>query len=356
MNSIKINNRSIGNDHQAYIIAEMSANHSQDYDRAVKILEAAKKAGADAIKLQTYTPDTLTIDCDNEYFKISDTIWRGKTLYDLYGEAYTPWEWHRDLKDVADGLGLDFFSTAFDSTAVEFLDKIGVPAFKIASFENIDMLLLKEVACTGKPIIISTGMASFEEISDAVNTVRENGNNQIALLKCTSAYPAIPAEANLKTIPHMAEAFNTPVGLSDHTTGVIMPAVAVTLGACIIEKHFTISRKDPGPDSTFSLEPEEFKNMVEGVRQAEEALGTISYEQTEKEKESSVFRRSLFVVKDIKRGESLTEENVRAIRPGYGLLPKYLDKVLGCRAACDIKRGTPIKWDQLMGSDNDSNN
>ena len=346
---VEINGRYIGPGYLTYIVAEMSANHNQDFDQAVKIVEAAREAGADAIKLQTYTPDTLTIDCDNEYFQIRGTLWDGRTLYDLYGEAYMPWEWQPKLKVIAEEIGIDLFSTAYDSSAVDFLEEVGVPVHKIASFENVDILLIEKMARTGKPLIISTGMVTLGEIEEAVQAARNAGATQIALLKCTSAYPAPPGEMNLRTIPHLSEAFNVPVGLSDHTLGIAVPVAAVAMGACIIEKHFTLSRDIPGPDSAFSLEPHEFKTMVESVRVAEKALGQVSYRVTEHEAASRVFRRSLFVVKDVKAGEVFTEENVRCIRPGHGLPPRHLKDVLGQRAAHDVERGTPLSWPHIAG-------
>lgn len=346
---IQIGNRRIGPGEPMYIVAEMSANHNQNFEQAVKILEAAKDAGADAVKLQTYTPDTMTIDCDNEYFRIGKgTIWEGRILYDLYGEAYTPWEWQPKLKEIASDLGLDLFSTPFDPTAVDFLEEMEVPAYKVASFEIVDLPLLRRIAQTGKPIIMSTGMATLAEIDEAVRTIREAGGSQLALLKCTSAYPAPPEEMNLRTIPHMAEAFHVPVGLSDHTLGIAVPVAAVVLGACIVEKHLTISRQISGPDSAFSLEPHEFKAMVEAIRTVEKALGKVQYEVGEREAASRVFRRSLFVVQDVKAGEIFTNENVRSIRPGYGLHPRELPKVLGRRAARDIRRGTPLSWELIQ--------
>jgi len=342
---IQIGNRQIGPGCPVYAVAEMSANHNQDFDQAVKILHAAKEAGADAVKLQTYTPDTMTIRSDKEYFRIGKgTLWEGKTLYQLYKEAYTPWEWQPKLKEIADEIGIDLFSTAFDPTAVDFLEEMGVPVHKVASFEIVDIPLIEKMASTGKPLIISTGMATLSEIEEAVQAARKAGTTEIALLKCTSAYPAPPEEMNLRTIPHLAEAFGVPVGLSDHTLGIAVPVAAVALGACIVEKHFTLSRDIPGPDSAFSLEPQEFKAMVEAIRVAEKALGKVSYEVGEREAASRVFRRSLFVVKDMKAGEVFTHENVRSIRPGYGLPPKFLKEVLGRRAACDIKAGTPLEW------------
>ena len=342
---ITINDRRIGSGEPVYVIAEMSANHNQDFDQAVKIIEAAKEAGADAVKLQTYTPDTMTISCGNEHFQIGkDTLWEGCHLYDLYGEAYTPWEWQPKLKEIAADLGLDLFSTAFDPSAVDFLEEMGVPVHKVASFEIVDIALIEHMAGTGKPIIMSTGMATLAEIDDAIQAARKAGATQIALLKCTSAYPAPPEEMNLRTVPHLAEAFHVPVGLSDHSLGIAVPVAAVALGACIVEKHFTLSRDDPGPDSAFSLEPHEFKEMVDAIRVAEEALGEVSYDEGEKEANSRVFRRSLFVIKDMKAGEVFTDENVRSIRPGYGLPPKFLKEVLRRCATRDIKRGTPLEW------------
>lgn len=344
---IQLGSRRIGSEESVYIIAEMSANHSQDFDRAVKILKTAKEAGADAVKLQTYTPYTLTIKSDSDYFRIGEGLWKGKTLYELYSEAYMPWEWQPKLKKIADEIGIDLFSTAFDPTAVEFLEDMGVPVHKVASFENVDIPLIEYMARTGKPIIISTGMATLGEIEEALKAARNAGAEQIALLKCTSAYPALPEEMNLRTISHMSDAFDVPVGLSDHTLGIAVPVAAVALGACIVEKHFTISRDIPGPDSAFSLEPTEFKAMVDAIRVAEKALGKVSYELGDRESKSRVFRRSLFVVKDIKAGEIFTEDNVRSIRPGYGLPPRLLKEVIGRKASQDIKRGTPLTWENI---------
>lgn len=342
---IIINNRRIGEGNPVYIVAEISANHGHDYERAVQLLEVAKEAGADAVKLQTYTPDTMTIDSDRPYFRIGGgTLWDGRTLHDLYGDAYTPWEWQPRLKEVAGRLGLDLFSTPFDSTAVDFLEEMGVPAHKVASFELVDLPLIEKIAGTGKPIIMSTGMATLGEIEEAVRAARGAGNTQLALLKCTSAYPALPQSMNLRSIPHLAEAFGVPAGLSDHTLGTAVPVAAVTLGACIIEKHFTLSRNAPGPDTAFSLEPEEFRAMVEAIRVAETALGEVRYGGDPEEEKSRAFRRSLFVVRDVKAGEVFTEENVRSIRPGHGLPPKHLKEVLGQKAAEDLARGTPLSW------------
>lgn len=344
----RISEREIGAEHPAYVIAEMSANHDQDFERAVTLLQVAKESGADAVKLQTYTPDSITIQCDNNYFQIkSGTLWDGRTLYDLYGDAYMPWEWQPKLQAVAQELGLHLFSTPFDETAVDFLETMNVPAYKIASFEVVDIPLIRRIARTGKPIIMSTGMATLAEIDEAVQTIRQEGNTQLALLKCTSAYPAPPEEMNLRTIPHLAAAYGVPVGLSDHTLGIAAPVTAVALGAAIIEKHFTLSRDVPGPDSAFSLEPQEFKAMVEAIRAAEKALGQVQYDVTAREQASRVFRRSLFVVKDVKAGEPFTTENVRSIRPGHGLHTRYLAEIIGRRAAYDVAPGTPVQWDMV---------
>ncbi|UZP66800.1 pseudaminic acid synthase [Desulfovibrio mangrovi] len=326
------------------IIAEVSANHKGSVERAEAIIRAAAEAGADAVKLQTYTADTMTIPCDNEYFRIKGTLWDGRTLHDLYQEAHTPWEWTPRLMACAKDLGMDCFSTPFDATAVDFLEKYGVSRHKIASFEAVDIPLLKKVAGTGKPVILSTGMASLAEIDEAVRTLRENGTTDLTLLKCTSAYPAPANEANLLTIPHMAEAFGCPVGLSDHTLGSAVAVAAVALGATVIEKHFTLARADGGPDAAFSMEPYELKQLVHDVRTVEQAIGRVSYELTEKQQESTVFRRSLFVVKDMKAGEVFTPDNVRSIRPGYGMPPRYLDQILGKAATSAIKAGTPMSW------------
>lgn len=346
---IELSGHKIGDGYPCYIIAEISANHNQDFDQAVQLIRAAKEAGADAIKLQTYTPDTITIDCRNEYFSIhKGTLWEGKNLYQLYSEAYMPWEWQPKLKTIATDLGLDLFSTPFDFTAVDFLQEMGVSVYKIASFELVDLPLIRRVAQTSKPIIMSTGMATLAEIDEAVSTAREAGATQIALLRCNSAYPAPVEEMHLRTIPHLAAAFDLPVGLSDHTLDVAVPVAAVTLGACIIEKHLTLSRQVPGPDSAFSLEPGEFKAMVSAVRAAEKALGKVNYAITEKELASRVFRRSLFVVQDMAPGDIFTAENVRSIRPGHGLHPRYLHEVIGRCATRTIVRGTPLSW-ELIG-------
>jgi N-acetylneuraminate synthase len=342
---IKIGQRTIGAGHPIYVIAELSANHHQDFDQAVKIIRAAKDARADAVKLQTYTPDTMTIACNRAEFRIEGTIWNGRNLYELYGEAFTPWEWQPRLKQLANDLGLDLFSSPFDASAVDFLGEMNVPAHKLASFELVDIPLIQKMARTGKPLIISTGMATIEEIEEAVQTARQSGATQIALLKCTSAYPSAPEEMNLRTIPELSRRFAAPVGLSDHTMGTTVPVAAAALGACIIEKHITLSRSEPGPDSAFSLEPREFKAMVDAVRITERALGEIHFGVSAKEASSRVFRRSLFVVQDVNQGEFFTEQNVRSIRPGHGLHTRHLVEVLGRTAARDIERGTPLSWD-----------
>lgn len=342
-----IGNRRIGEDNPVFIVAELSGNHLQKFDLAVETITAAKYAGADAIKLQTYTPDTLTINAENEYFIIRhNELWSGKTLYRLYSEAYTPWEWQPELKKIADKIGIILFSTPFDKTSVDFLEEnVKVPAYKISSFEIVDIPLIEYVAKKGRPIIMSTGMASIEEINEAVEAARKAGANEIALLKCTSAYPALPEDMNLRTIPHLAETFQVVVGLSDHTLDTGIPIAAVALGASIIEKHFTLSRRSGGPDASFSLEPDEFKEMVEAIRVVEKALGEVYYGSTNQEERNKVFRKSIFIVKDIKEGEVLTEEHVRSIRPGYGLHPKYLKDIIGRKAKRDIKKGTPLQWE-----------
>ncbi len=343
---ITIGQRTVGPGHPVYVIAEVSANHHQKFGEAVKIIHAAKAAGCDAVKLQTYTADTITIACDREPFRVGGgTLWDGRNLHALYAEAYTPWEWQPRLKQVANDLGLDLFSTPFDDTAVEFLEEMKVPAHKIASFELVDIPLIQRVARTGKPVIMSTGMATLDEIDEAVRVARAAGASQIALLKCSSAYPAAPEEMNLRAIPELAKRFDVPAGLSDHTMGIAVPVAAVALGACIIEKHITLSRSEPGPDSAFSLEPHEFKAMIDAVRIAEKALGEVHFGFSGNEVSSRVFRRSLFVVQDVKRGAPFTADNVRSIRPGHGLHTRHLSEVLGRQAACDIERGTPLSWE-----------
>jgi N-acetylneuraminate synthase len=345
----KIGERLIGPGSSVYVVAELSANHNQDFDQAVRIIQAAKEAGADAVKIQTYTADTITIQCDREEFRIGGgTPWDGRTLFQLYNEAFTPWEWQPKLKRIAGDLGMDFFSSPFDDTAVDFLENMDVPAYKLASFELVDIGLIRKMARTGKPLILSTGMATVEEIEEAVQAARLAGANQIALLKCTSAYPAAADEMNLRTIPELAQRFGVPAGLSDHTMGSTAAVAAVTLGACIIEKHITLSRSLKGPDSQFSLEPQEFKAMVDAIRTTEHALGEVQFGTSPRESGSRVFRRSLFVVQDLRRGEEFTVQNVRSIRPAHGLHTRHLFDVLGKRAARDIVRGTPLEWDLVQ--------
>lgn len=332
---------------QTYIIAEMSANHAGSLTRAKEIIHAAKESGADCIKIQTYTPDTMTIDCSNEYFQVTNGTWKGENLYHLYEKAYTPWEWQGELKEEAAKTGIDFLSTPFDKTAVDFLENLEVEFYKIASFELIDIPLIEHIASKGKPIIMSTGMASLGEIEDAVNAVRSKKNSQLVLLRCASAYPAVTDEMNLQTMVNMGETFQVPVGLSDHSMGSVGAVTAVALGASVIEKHFCLGREIENPDSSFSMNPEEFKQMVSDVRQAEKAIGKVSYGLSKQEENSLVFRRSVFSVEDIKKGEKITDKNVRVIRPGYGLSPKFYPDILGQRALCDIKRGTPLQLDMI---------
>jgi pseudaminic acid synthase len=346
MDAIQIGGKKIGPGRAVYIVAELSANHNGSIEQAQKIVQAAKDAGADAVKLQTYTPDTITIASDSEPFRIGGgTLWDGKTLHELYGEAYMPWEWQPKLKRIAEDLGMQCFSSAFDESAVDFLETMNVPVHKVASCELVDLPLIQKMAATGKPLIMSTGMATIEEIEEAVTTARNAGAKQIALLKCTSAYPAPAEEMNLRTIPELGRRFDVPVGLSDHSMDVAVPVAAVSLGACLIEKHLTLSRAAGGPDSGFSLEPSEFKAMVEAVRTAEKALGVVHFGVSEREASSRAYRRSLFVVRDLKQGEKFTSDNVRSIRPGHGLHTRHLAEVLGKTAASDIVQGTPVSWD-----------
>lgn len=345
---MKIGNIEIGSSNKVFIIAELSANHNQDFEIAVNTIKAAKESGADALKLQTYMADTITINCKNEHFQIkSGTLWDGKFLYDLYKEAYTPWEWQPKLKKIAEEEGLICFSSPFDKTAVDFLEKMDVPAYKVASFEITDIPLIEYIASKGKPVIISTGIATLADIEEAVNTCRRAGNNDIALLKCTSSYPAPIDEANLLTIPHLRDTFKVIPGLSDHTMGSDVAIAAVALGAKIIEKHFILDRKLGGPDAAFSMEPKEFKQMVTSIRNVEKALGTVNYQLSPKVEKSRVFARSLFIVKDVNKGEVITEENVRSIRPGNGLHPKYFNLILGKKFRNDFKMGTPLGWEMF---------
>ena len=349
---IRIAERLVGPGQPTYVVAELSANHRGRLDDALAIVEAAAEAGADAVKLQTYTPDSLTIRSARDEFRVgSGSLWAGRTLYDLYAEAQTPWEWHAPLAARARELGLDFFSTPFDAQAVAALDALGVRVFKIASFELIDTALLQEVARRGKPVILSTGLATHAELIEAVGTLRSAGCRELALLKCTSAYPAPPDEMNLRAIPAWQAEFELPVGLSDHTLSSVSAVAAVALGASIVEKHLTLSRAAGGPDAAFSLEPAEFADLVRSVRTAEQSLGSAEFELGPAEAANRAFRRSLFVVADMRAGEPFTTANVRSIRPGQGLAPKHLPAVLGARAACDIARGTPLAWSFLRQPD-----
>jgi len=344
--TVELAGRPVGPGHPVYVIAELSANHNGSLDQACDVVRAAAEAGADAVKLQTYTPDTLTIDSDAEPFRVGEgTLWAGRTLHDLYAEAMTPWEWHEDLQALAGELGLQLFSTPFDRTAVDFLDAMDPPAFKIASFELVDLELVAETARRGRPLIMSTGMATDDEIDDAVRVARQSGAPGVVLLRCNSAYPARPDEMDLRTIPDMAARWGVPVGLSDHTRGTTAAITSVALGACAIEKHLTLDRGAGGPDAAFSLEPPELAQLVVAVREAEAALGDVRYGPSPAEQASLAFRRSLFVVADVAEGEELTAANVRSIRPGQGLAPKHLSDVVGRKAARAVARGTPLTWD-----------
>jgi pseudaminic acid synthase len=331
---------------KTFIIAELSANHNQKYELAVQTIQAAKEAGADAIKLQTYTADTITINCKNKYFQINQgTLWDGKVLYDLYKEAYTPWEWQPKLKEYAESIGLICFSSPFDNSAVDFLEKMNVPAYKVASFEITDTPLIEYMASKGKPMIIATGIAYEEDIHAAIDACKKAGNSQIILLKCTSTYPTPYEDMNLLTIPDMQKRFKTIVGLSDHSIGYAAAIAAVSLGARVVEKHFILNRNEGGPDAAFSMNPAEFQAMVEAIRQVEKALGKQTYELTEKSKKSREHSRSLFAVENIKKGELLSKDNVRSIRPGYGMHPKFINKLIGKKAKNNIEKGTPLSWD-----------
>jgi len=345
---ICLNDRSaIGKSRPAYIIAEMSANHGGDFHRAVEIIHAAKEAGADCIKIQTYTADTLTINSDKPWFTIKKSAWAGQNLYDLYKNAFMPWNWQAKLKEEAEKIGLDFFSTAYDKSAVDFLEDIGVSFYKIASFGLVDIPLLEYVSKTQKPILMSTGMATLSEISDAVNTIYRSGNEQLCLLKCSSSYPAVAEDMNLKTMKHLEMMYNIPVGFSDHSLNSISAITAVALGAKVIEKHMCLSRDITTADSGFSLEPTEFKQMVNDIRTAESAIGKVSYELSEREKISRQFRKSIFIVKDIKAGETISEEHIRVIRPANGLKSKYFNRIIGEAITQDVEKGMPMKWEYL---------
>ena len=348
LKEFKICDAIISEESPVFIIAELSANHNRNFDIAIKTIDSAKEAGVDAVKLQTYTPDTITIDCDNEYFQIKQgTIWDGNTLFQLYKQAYTPWEWQPKLKEYAEKLGLICFSSPFDKTAVDFLEKMNVPAYKVASYEITDIPLIEYIASKQKPVIISTGIAILSDIEEAIMACKKVGNEQIILLKCTSSYPAPVEEANLKTIPNLKETFNVHVGLSDHTLGNNVAVAAVALGARVIEKHIILDKKLGGPDAEFSLEPWEFKELVSSVRNTEKALGKVSYQLSEKIKRSREHSRSLFIVEDVKHGEIITEENLKSIRPGYGLEPKYLSQILGKKFKENFSKGKSFKLEYV---------
>lgn len=348
---IKIGRHWIAADRPAYIVAELSANHNMDFERALEIIDAAAQAGADAVKIQTYTADTITLDCDNPYFQIHQgTLWDGTTMHKLYQSAYTPWEWQAELKTYAEGKGLDLFSSPFDLTAVEFLEELQMPAYKVASFEINDIPFIRKIARTGKPIMISTGIAYLEDIDLAVRTCLEEGNDQVILLKCTSAYPSRYEDMNIRTIPNMAQTFDCIGGLSDHSMGGAVAVAAVALGAKVIEKHLTIRRSDGGPDSEFSMEAQEFQSMCEQIRIVEKAMGKVTYDLAPMQLSEREFGRSLFVVKDVRAGEPFTPENVRSIRPAFGMHTKHYDEILGRRASRDILKGTPLCW-ELVGFD-----
>ena len=349
MNDIKIGNFIINEKSRPFIIAEMSGNHNQSVDRALEIIDAAAECGADAVKLQTYTPDTMTIDHDKGLFYIDDpkSLWNGNTLYDLYKTAHTPWEWHKQIFDRAKEKGIMIFSTPFDASSVDFLETLDVPAYKIASFENKDWELLKKVAKTNKPVIMSTGASTISEISESVAVLKKNGCNDIILLKCTSTYPATPESTNLKTIPHMKDIFDCFTGLSDHTMGIGVPIASVALGAKVIEKHFTLDRSDGGVDSDFSIEPQELKSLVTECERAHQSLGKVSYDILKDEESSLRFKRSIYVVKDIQKGEKFDKKNIRIIRPGDGMEPKYYQKIIGKESKNALKRGTPMSWELL---------
>ena len=344
-NKIQIGDRWVGEGEKTFIVAEVSANHLQDFERAKSIIKAAKEAGADAVKLQTYTPDTITLNCDNSYFQITQgTIWDGTTLYKLYEDAYTPWEWQPKLMQYAKELGVECFSSPFDPTAVDFMQEMNMPAYKVASFEINDIPLIRKIAKIGKPIIFATGIAYLEDIERALQVCKEEGNDQIVLLKCTSTYPSPYEDMNIKVIPNMATVFNCITGLSDHSMGTAVAVGSVALGAKMVEKHLTLKRADGGPDAAFSMEPDEFAKMVDEIRIVEKALGKVTYELTEKQKKSREDGRSLFITKDIEKGEMFTSDNVRSVRPAFGMHTMYYDEILGKKAKTDLKMGTPLDW------------
>ncbi len=344
---IGLQNKYIGYSCPVFIIAEVSANHGQEFNRAVSLIKKAKECGADAVKFQAYTPDTMTINIDNEYFRIEHPEWGGQTLYELYKKAYTPWKWFKELKKIAEDTGIIFLCTAFDKTSVDMLEELNICAHKIASFELVDLPLIEYAAKTRKPLIMSTGMADMDEIQEAFDTAKKSGAEEIILLKCVSSYPAEPQEMNLRTILDMKDRFNCPVGLSDHSLGIGASVCAVVLGAAVIEKHFTLSRGIKTPDSFFSIEPHELKDLIDNIRIAEKAIGKVHYGLTDEEKKSMIFRRSLFVVKDVKAGEKVSNENIRSIRPGCGLPTKYIEKVIGRTFKKDLSKGTPLNWDLI---------
>jgi len=343
--TINIGSRQVGAGQPVFVVAEISGNHNQSFKRAKELVKNACESGADAVKLQTYTPDTLTINCSKKWFQVKvNPAWKGKTLYELYKEAYTPWKWQPELKKIAESYGIPLFSTPFDESAVDFLEKLKVPAYKIASFETGDIELLKKVARTKKPVIISRGITSFKELGLAISILRKNGTSSLAVLHCISSYPARTEEMNLSTIPVIREKFNVVTGLSDHSLGISAAIASVVLGASIVEKHFTLRRSDGGPDAAFSLEPQEFKELVKTVREAEKAIGSPQFNVGKIEAKNIVFRRSLFVVKNIKKGQKFTRENIRCIRPGYGLACKYLPKILNKKSTKIVEKGTPLNW------------
>ncbi len=349
--SIKIDKHTLGKGYPPFILAEMSGNHNQSLDRAIEIVEAAARSGVHALKLQTYTADTITLNVSEGEFFINDpkSLWKGQSLHSLYREAYTPWEWHEEIINKCQQCGLTVFSTPFDETAVNFLESLNVPAYKISSFETVHLPLIRKVASTGKPVILSTGMASIAEVDEAISEIRKTGNNNIILLKCSSTYPAEPGNCNILTIPHMREMFGCHIGLSDHTMGIGVAMAAVAHGAVMVEKHFTLKRAEGGVDSAFSMEPDEMKQLVDESRKAWQSLGKVHYGPTESEKKSIIFRQSIYVSEDIKKGELLTEKNIRIVRPGCGLLPKYYDMIIGRKAAFNAKKGTPVIWDLILG-------